>query len=851
MEIDRTKLSPMMRQYFDIKEQHQKSILFYRLGDFYEMFFDDALLASKELELTLTGRDCGQAERAPMCGIPYHAAENYIKRLIDKGYKVAICEQMEDAKTTKGMVRREVVRVITPGTVSNPDMLDADVSNFLASIYVNGNSFGIGFADVSTGRVFLTEKAGCKNLQNDILTEFTKFSPSEIIFNEGFIDLVSLGEHIKGRFDVVAELLDGICFEDNIDTRFAHIVSNKNFATKALSGLFHYFDKTQKKLAERITEVAFYDTAEHLSMDSSAIKNLELVENLHNREKYGSLLWVLDKAKTGMGKRLIRECIEQPLQDITAITRRLDAIEELCGNAMLRDDIIDTLKNIYDLERLLSRVVYENITPMQMTELGFTLSYLPKLKALCLELQSPMAKSLYKDISEFEDIANLIKNSISDEAKNTKNDGGYIKQGFNKDLDEFRELSQGAKDGIAKIEARERETTGIRGLKIGYNRVFGYYIEVSKQFAANVPEGYTRRQTTADKERFITPELKSFEEKALTASDKALALEKQIFAEICQFITKQLVSLQQTSRAIAWLDVLSSLAVIASENRYVRPKLNADGRIKLKNSRHPVIEKLSKEPFVPNDVLLDSKSRCIIITGPNMAGKSTYMRQVALCVLMAHMGSFVPCESAEIGLCDKIFTRIGASDDIVSGQSTFMVEMTEVSNILANATDKSLVLLDEIGRGTSTFDGMSIARAVVEHIAVNTGCKTLFSTHYHELTDLENTVSGIKNVNTAVRRRGDKIVFLRRIVPGGCDDSFGIEVAALAGIDDKIISRAKEVLSDLENGVVQFKMPMAIAPAAAETKANDKLAKALSAIDPNVLTPIEALSKLSELKSYL
>jgi DNA mismatch repair protein MutS len=851
MEIDYQKLSPMMRQYFDIKEQHKKAILFYRLGDFYEMFFDDALLASKELELTLTGRDCGQAERAPMCGIPYHAAENYIKRLIDKGYKVAICEQMEDAKTTKGMVRREVVRVITPGTVSNPDMLDAEVSNFLASIYVNGNSFGIGFADVSTGRVFLTEKSGCKNLQNDILTEFTKFSPSEIIFNEGFIDLISLGEHIKSRFDVVAELLDEMCFADPADKRFSHVVDGKNLSAKALSGLFHYFGKTQKKLAERITDVAFYDTAEHLSMDSAAIRNLELVESLHNCEKYGSLLWVLDKAKTGMGKRLIRECIEQPLRDITAITARLDAVEELCGHPVLRGDIIDTLKNIYDLERLLSRVVYENITPMQMTELGFTLSYLPKLKALCFELGAPMSQGLYKDILEFDDIANLIKNAISDEAKNTKNDGGYIKPGFNKDLDEFRELSRGAKEGIAKIEAREREATGIRGLKIGYNRVFGYYIEVSKQFAADVPESYTRRQTTADKERFITDELKTFEERALTAADKALALEKQIFAEICRFITKQLVSLQQTSRAIAWLDVLGSLAVIAAENRYTRPKLTADGVIKLGGSRHPVIEKLSKEPFVPNDVLLDKTSRCIIITGPNMAGKSTYMRQVALCVLMAHMGSFVPCDSAEIGLCDKIFTRIGASDDIVSGQSTFMVEMTEVSNILANATENSLVLLDEIGRGTSTFDGMSIARAVVEHIAVNTRCKTLFSTHYHELTDLENTVSGIRNVNTAVRRRGDKIVFLRRIVPGGCDDSFGIEVAALAGIDDKIIARAKEVLSDLENGVVQFKLPMAIAPSAPSSAADDKLAKALAAIDPNVLTPIEALSKLSELKEML
>ncbi len=861
-------LSPMMQQYFEIKKQNPNTILFFRLGDFYEMFYEDAKLASKELELTLTGRDCGQEERAPMCGVPFHSYESYVARLVAKGYKVAICEQMEDPALAKGLVKRDIIRVITPGTVLESSMLDEARNNFICSLCAEGASAGICFADISTGELHATTLSG-GDLTEQIKNELSRYSPREILVNQNTLELNGLPKFIKERLSASLELLDNAEFEmqscsllvlDQFHSKsLAELeLSDKTEIVQAVGALLSYLKRTQRVGIERINGIDLYTGAQYMHLDLNARRNLELLETMRNKEKRGSLLWVLDKTRTAMGKRLIRSWIEQPLLSPVQINRRLNAVEELAGDAIQRDAVAEQLTGIHDLERLMSRIVYGSANGRELRSLSSAIMRLPALKTLLKDVKSNLLAEIEQHIDVLEDVCQMIDRAIVEEPPFSIREGGMILPGYSEELDLLKGDMSDGRGIIAQIEAQEREKTGIPKLKVGYNRVFGYYIEISNSYKDQAPPEYIRKQTLTNCERFITPELKELEGKILGAHEKSVQLEFQLFDAVRSNVAAQLTRVQATANAIARLDVLTSFAQVSAEHHYVRPIVNLDGKIILKESRHPVVEVLLDAPFVPNDVTLDrNENRVAIITGPNMAGKSTYMRQIALIVIMAQIGCFVPASYAEIGITDSIFTRVGASDDLASGQSTFMVEMSEVADIIKNATGNSLLILDEIGRGTSTFDGMSIARAVLEYVANKQllGAKALFATHYHELTELEELIDGVKNYNIAVKKRGDDITFLRRIVRGGADDSFGIEVAKLAGVPNKIVNRAKQVLTELESGQ-QVTMPkrrghkektqedlqLVITPPN-ETEIMDRLKK----LDVNTLTPIECMNTLFEL----
>ncbi len=864
-------LSPMMQQYFELKEQYPDTILFFRLGDFYEMFYDDAKLASRELELTLTGRDCGQEERAPMCGVPFHSYESYLARLVAKGYKVAICEQMEDPALAKGLVKRDIIRVVTPGTVLESSMLDESRNNFICSLCVENTGAGVCFADISTGELHATGLSG-GDLTGQLKNELSRYSPREILINTEALGISELPKFIRERLSASLELLEEKEFDsaacraqvlaqfrkENLE---ALDLENRPEIVRAIGALLGYLKRTQRTGLERMNSVDLYTGVQFMHLDLNTRRNLELLETMRTKEKRGSLLWVLDKTRTPMGKRLIRNWIEQPLLNPAYVTRRLNAVEELTQDSVLRGSISEQMTGIHDLERLMSRIVYGSANGRELRSLSSAIERLPKLRELLEPVKSALLTAVYQDMDELKDIGELIDRAIVEEPPFSVREGGMIRPGYNDELDLLKGDMSDGRGVIARIEEQERERTGIPKLKVGYNRVFGYYIEISNAYKDQAPPEYIRKQTLTNCERFITPELKELEGRILGAHDKSVQLEYQLFDEVRAKVAEQLSRVQKTAHAIAQLDVLTSFAQVSVDNNYIRPVVNLDGKIILKESRHPVVEALLDAPFVPNDVLLDmNENRVAIITGPNMAGKSTYMRQTALLVLMAQIGCFVPASYAEIGIVDSIFTRVGASDDLASGQSTFMVEMSEVAEIIRSATSRSLLILDEIGRGTSTFDGMSIARAVLEYVADKQllGAKALFATHYHELTELEERVSGVKNYNIAVKKRGDDITFLRRIVRGGADDSFGIEVAKLAGVPNKVVTRAKQILAELESGQQvtmprkhrakeqeeQEEMQLSLTPPNV-TEVMDKLKK----LDVNTLTPIECMNTLFELSA--
>ena len=793
----------MMVHYCQTKCAYKDSILFYRLGDFYEMFFEDAKTVSRELELTLTGKDCGLSERAPMCGIPYHAAETYINRLIDKGYKVAICEQVEDPKTAKGIVKREVTRVVTPGTNLNMQELDEGKNNYLMAIVCVGDHFGVSTADITTGDCYVTEIDEERKLWDEI----NKFLPAEIICNDAFLVSGVDVDDLRNRLHISVFALESWYFGDDLckQTLLEHFnissleglgLADYDSGVIAAGSLFRYLLDTQKNTMEHMNKIIPYTTDRYMVIDSSSRRNLELVETLREKQKRGSLLWVLDKTKTAMGARMLRSFVEQPLIDADAINERLDAVTELNMQAMLREEIRG-----YDLERLVSRISYRSANPRDLLAFKMSLEMIPHIKNLLANFTSPLLVRINEQMDGLEDLYTLLEASITEDPPLAVKEGGIIREGYNEQVDTYRNSKTQGKSWLAQLEAEEKEKTGIRNLKIKYNKVFGYYLEVTNSFKDLVPEYYTRKQTLTNAERYITPKLKELEDMILGAEDKLFALEYDLFCQVREELAAQIPRIQETAKAIAQLDVYASLSVVAQRNNYVRPTVNTKGVIDIKNGRHPVVEKMiNNDMFIANDTYLDNGSKRVsVITGPNMAGKSTYMRQTALIVLMAQIGSFVPAEKAKIGVVDRIFTRVGASDDLASGQSTFMVEMTEVANILRNATAKSLLILDEIGRGTSTFDGLSIAWAVIEHIS-NTkllGAKTLFATHYHELTELEGKIPGVNNYCIAVKERGDDIVFLRKIVKGGADKSYGIQVAKLAGVPDSVLDRAKELVDEL------------------------------------------------------
>lgn len=798
----------MMVHYCQTKCAYKDSILFYRLGDFYEMFFEDAKTVSRELELTLTGKDCGLSERAPMCGIPYHAAETYINRLIDKGYKVAICEQVEDPKTAKGIVKREVTRVVTPGTNLNMQELDEGKNNYLMAIVCVGDHFGVSTADITTGDCHVTEIDEERKLWDEI----NKFLPAEIICNDAFLVSGVDVDDLRNRLHISVFALESWYFGDDLckQTLLEHFkissleglgLADYDSGVIAAGSLFRYLLDTQKNTMEHMNKIIPYTTDRYMVIDSSSRRNLELVETLREKQKRGSLLWVLDKTKTAMGARMLRSFVEQPLIDADAINERLDAVTELNMQAMLREEIREYLNPVYDLERLVSRISYRSANPRDLLAFKMSLEMIPHIKNLLANFTSPLLVRINEQMDGLEDLYTLLEASITEDPPLAVKEGGIIREGYNEQVDTYRNSKTQGKSWLAQLEAEEKEKTGIRNLKIKYNKVFGYYLEVTNSFKDLVPEYYTRKQTLTNAERYITPKLKELEDMILGAEDKLFALEYDLFCQVREELAAQIPRIQETAKAIAQLDVYASLSVVAQRNNYVRPTVNTKGMIDIKNGRHPVVEKMiNNDMFIANDTYLDNGSKRVsVITGPNMAGKSTYMRQTALIVLMAQIGSFVPAEKAKIGVVDRIFTRVGASDDLASGQSTFMVEMTEVANILRNATAKSLLILDEIGRGTSTFDGLSIAWAVIEHIS-NTkllGAKTLFATHYHELTELEGKIPGVNNYCIAVKERGDDIVFLRKIVKGGADKSYGIQVAKLAGVPDSVLDRAKELVDEL------------------------------------------------------
>ncbi|HIV87166.1 MAG TPA: DNA mismatch repair protein MutS [Candidatus Pygmaiobacter gallistercoris] len=862
-------LSPMMRQYFEIKEKYKDTILFFRLGDFYEMFYDDALIASKELELTLTGRDCGQEERAPMCGVPYHSCEGYIARLIAKGYKVAICEQVEDPAKAKGLVRRDIVRVITPGTVIESSMLDDAKNNYIGSVYLRGGEIGICFADISTGVCHATQLTEGEP-DSGVIGELCRFLPSELLFNSEILKHKGITDYIKDHLTCSVELLseedyDAAASLERIVKQFGPEyerttkIARDSVIFYSLAALLAYLEQTQKRGIERLKTVDLYSGSQYMQLSPITRANLELVETMRGREKKGTLLWVLDKTETAMGKRLIRSWIEQPLLDKFAINERLDGTEELQRKNVLRTDLREQLSRVFDLERLMTRVIYGSANPRELLSMASTCAQLPELIRLLGDCESTALRGILAGIDPLQDIRELIESAVDPEAPASLKDGKVIRKGYNPEVDELREIMSGGKGYLTDLETKLRQETGIPKLKIGYNRVFGYYIEVSRSVTTPIPENFVRKQTLANAERYITDELKQLENKILGASERLVVLERELFDGLLGQVAEQLTRVQTTAASLAKLDVLASFAETAVKNGYTRPVVDDGDELIITEGRHPVVERMSSGLFVPNDTKLDcDENRMLIITGPNMAGKSTYMRQNALICLMAQIGSFVPAKAAQVGIVDSIFTRVGASDDLAAGKSTFMVEMTEVAEILKNATPKSLVVLDEIGRGTSTFDGMSIARAVVEHMASKSaglGCKTLFATHYHELTDLENAIDGVKNYNIAVKKRGDEITFLRRILRGPADDSYGIQVAKLAGLPDEVIERAKEVLKVLESSTTTPNPVMQLDFSNYERFEEEKVPPAvmtrLRAIDVEALTPLEALNILYEIKQQL
>ena len=865
---DRSKLSPMMQQYLSMKDEHRDQILMFRLGDFYEMFFDDAVTASRELELTLTGRDCGLPDRAPMCGVPYHSVENYIARLVKKGYKVAICEQMENPALAKGMVKRDIVRVVTPGTLMEANMLEEGCNNYICSLCPSGERCGLAFADISTGSVLVTEVSG----EMAAINELGKYAPHEVIYAEELPQLRSVVGFLKDRLCCAAQAGDRDAYTEETAKKLVTEqfgadtvtrLAGTPLAVRALGGLMAYLKVTQFTGLERLLEAKSYLPQEYMRLDVAARRNLELTETMRSREKRGTLFWVLDKTKTSMGRRLLRSSIEQPLLSVNAINRRLNAVTELTRNSILISELAAALDGVYDLERLMTRVVYGNPPVKDMIALGATTARLPAIKELLGEVQCALLREIEQNIDPLEDVARLIGSAIDPDSDIPLKEGGVIREGYDKQLDEARHLSKDIRGILAEIEEREKDATGIRTLRIGYNRVFGYYIEVSNSFKDQVPAHYIRKQTLTNAERYITEEIKELEERVLHAQQEAIDRAAELYEQVRATVAAELPRIQQTAAAVAGLDMLCSLATVALNNNYCCPTVDLSDEIEISEGRHPVVEQLlDGAPFVPNDTKLNNRENQIaVLTGPNMAGKSTYMRQVALIVLMAQVGSFVPAASAHIGIVDGIYTRVGASDDLTTGQSTFMVEMSEVANILKEATEKSLLILDEIGRGTSTYDGMSIARAVIEYIAdrKKLGAKTLFATHYHELTELEELIPCVKNYNVAVKKRGEDIVFLRRIIPGGVDESYGIEVSKLAGIPRWVIDRAYEVLSSLEEG-------QTVSEAKVKTRAKPKeeseqlyfidekaeaIKKRLRGADPNTLTPIEALNLIYELKKLL
>ena len=865
--VDVSRLSPMMRQYWKVKEQYLEQLLFFRLGDFYEMFFEDALIASRELELTLTGKECGLDERAPMCGIPYHSCENYIARLVKKGYKVAICEQMEDPATAKGLVKREIIRVITPGTVLESNMLDAGSNNYLCLIFRHPQQecFGVVFSDVSTGEVYALQVDS--DWEKRVIGELGRFSPAEVLLNLPAGSCEPLQKFLSDRLQVTGEILD----EEYFDWERCRKLSADQFGSEeiaqlensgqqsvifALGAMIHYLTQTQKHGLESLTHLEIYSDEQYMTLDLTARRNLELTRTLRSGERRGTLLWVLDQTKTPMGKRLIRSVLEKPLLNPTAINKRLNAVGELLGDSVRLDNIRQKLRDIFDMERLITRIVYGLVTPREMRSLQFTAQKLPQLKQTVGEVQSVYLTRLLDGMDTLEDISSMIECAISDDPPALLKDGGVIRAGYNEELDSLREIVHNTKGVLTALESREREKTGIKNLKVGFNNVFGYYIEVTRSFLSQVPPEYVRKQTLTGSERYITQELKELEQQILGAKDRILVLENNLFDQLRQQVAVQIHRVQATANAIAWLDLYASFAAVALEQNYCRPDVDLSGRIHIQDGRHPVVEKMLTDTlFVANDVLLDkAENQVAIITGPNMAGKSTYMRQVALIVLMAQIGSYVPARSAQIGVVDGIYTRVGASDDLASGQSTFMVEMSEVAQILKSATENSLLILDEIGRGTSTFDGMSIARAVIEHIANRRklGAKTLFATHYHELTEMEQSFFNIKNYNIAVKKNGNDIFFLRRIMRGGTDDSYGIDVSRLAGIPEDIIQRAQQILKQLESGALSASKQKAkqqseqiqLLP-----QEDSELVRRLKEIDIEKITPLQAMVLLAELKA--
>ena len=875
-------LTPMMKQYMQTKEEYKDCILFYRLGDFYEMFFDDALTASKELEITLTGKNCGLEERAPMCGIPYHAVDSYLNRLVSKGYKVAICEQVEDPKTAKGIVKREVIRVVTPGTNLDTQGLDETKNNYIMCIVYMADRYGLSVADVTTGEYLVTEL----DSQTKLMDELYKFMPSEIVCNEAFymsgLDL----DDLKNRLHMAIYSLEAWYFDDALcrETLQEHFkvaslegigLSDYECGMIASGALLKYLEETQKNSLSHMSRLTRYATGNYMVLDSATRRNLELVETLREKQKRGSLLWVLDKTKTAMGARTLRKYVEQPLIDKESIVKRLDAVAELKDNAICREEIREYLNPVYDLERLVGKITYQSANPRDLIAFQSSLSMLPSVKCILKDMESDLLKEIYEELDPLEELCDLVGRAIQEEPPLAMKEGGIIKDGYNEEVDRLRKAKSEGKNWLADLETKEREKTGIKNLRIRYNKVFGYYLEVTNSFKDLVPDYYTRKQTLANAERYIIPELKELEDTILGAEDKLCALEYELYCEVRNTIAAELTRIQRTAKAVAKLDVIASLALVAERNNYVRPKINEKGVIDIRDGRHPVVEKMiPNDMFIANDTYLDDKKQRIsIITGPNMAGKSTYMRQAALIVLMAQLGSFVPASSANIGLVDRIFTRVGASDDLASGQSTFMVEMNEVANILRNATSKSLLILDEIGRGTSTFDGLSIAWAVVEYISNSKllGAKTLFATHYHELTELEGKISNVNNYCIAVKEKGDDIVFLRKIVKGGADKSYGIQVAKLAGVPDPVINRAKEIVEELVTADITGKVKD-IAVQGSETKKktqkkldevdltqfslfdtvkDDDVLNELKELDVSHMTPMDAMNKLYQLQNKL
>lgn len=875
-------LTPMMRQYMETKKEYPDCILFYRLGDFYEMFFDDALTASKELEITLTGKNCGLEERAPMCGVPYHAVDGYLNRLVSKGYKVAICEQMEDPATAKGLVKRDVVRIVTPGTNLDTQALDESRNQYIMCVVYIADRYGLSVADVTTGDYFVSEIDDSEKLFDEIY----RYMPSELICNEAFYMSGMDLDLLKEKLGITIYTLDAWYFDDEICARTLkdhfHVgaleglgLADYDCGVIAAGALLKYLLETQKQDLSHITGLTVYASGKYMLLDSSTRRNLELCETLREKQKRGSLLWVLDKTKTAMGARTLRKYIEQPLIRKKDIEERLDAVAELKEQAISREEIREYLSSVYDLERLMCKITYQSANPRDLIAFERSLSMLPHIRCILQDMSSTLLKELYQELDPLEDLCALIQKAIVDDPPIAMKEGGIIKDGYHEEVDRLRTAKSKGKEWLARLEEQEREKTGIKNLRIRYNKVFGYYLEVTNSFKNLVPDYYTRKQTLANAERYIIPELKELEDTILGAEDKLYALEYELYSEVRDAIAAEVLRIQKTAKAVARIDAFASLALTAERNQYVRPKINEKGTIDIRDGRHPVVEKMiPSEMFIANDTYLDDKkNRISVITGPNMAGKSTYMRQTALIVLMAQIGSFVPASSANIGLVDRIFTRVGASDDLASGQSTFMVEMTEVANILRNATSKSLLILDEIGRGTSTFDGLSIAWAVIEHISNSKllGAKTLFATHYHELTELEGKISNVNNYCIAVKEKGDDIIFLRKIVKGGADKSYGIQVARLAGVPESVTSRAKEIVEELVQADITTRIKDIAVQGGEKPKIkakhydevdlaqmslfdtvkDDDVIQEIEDLDLANLTPIDALNTLYQLQNKL